>query len=315
VPLINAAGHELIVSGRFLKVAGVRDAEWLDGSGVEDPELCITALKRSPIRPDVFRFAQPLGDPEPKHKYPLDWDNVAAVPITSYADWWENRLTQVSRKNVRRAQRRGVVARVVPFDDPLVRGIMQIYNETPIRQGRRFWHYGKDFDTVKRENSSFLDRSEFVAAYFQDELIGFIKIVFANRVGRIMQILSMNQHADKRTPNALIAKAMEVCCERGASYFVYGKYVYDSKEDSPLIEFKRRNGFEQVMIPTYNVPLTLKGRMALALRLHLGVKRMLPKRLLSVLRNARARHYEKQTRHAVRPAQEGDLSDRGLAEA
>ena len=39
--------------------------------------------------------------------------------------------------------------RRVPFDDALVRGISRIYDETPTRQGRRFWHYGKDLDAAK----------------------------------------------------------------------------------------------------------------------------------------------------------------------
>ena len=36
---------------------------------------------------------------------------------------------------MRRAEKRGVVVREVPFDDDLVRGIVEIYDETPIRQG------------------------------------------------------------------------------------------------------------------------------------------------------------------------------------
>jgi len=26
-----------------------------------------------------------------------------------------------------------------------------IFNESPTRQGRKFWHYGKDFATVKKQ--------------------------------------------------------------------------------------------------------------------------------------------------------------------
>ena len=40
------------------------------------------------------------------------------------------------------------------------RGISNVYNETPIRQGRKFWHYGKSFDQVKAANATYLDRSE-----------------------------------------------------------------------------------------------------------------------------------------------------------
>ena len=33
-----------------------------------------------------------------------------------------------------------------------------IFNEAAIRQGRPFWHYGKDFETVKRQFSRYLAR-------------------------------------------------------------------------------------------------------------------------------------------------------------
>ena len=34
----------------------------------------------------------------------------------------------------------------VPFTDDFVHGIMDIYDETPVRQGRSFWHYKKSFE-------------------------------------------------------------------------------------------------------------------------------------------------------------------------
>ena len=133
----------------------------------------------------------------------------AVVPITTYHDWWERRLPQESRKNVRRSLRRGVTFTIARFDRSLVTGIKRIYDETPLRQGRRFWHYDKDLATIEGENSSYFDRSDFFGAYFAGQLVGLMKIVYVGRIGRIMQILSMNEHFDKRPSNALIAKAVE----------------------------------------------------------------------------------------------------------
>ena len=45
--------------------------------------------------------------------------NSAAIPITNFNDWWEKRLPQETRKNVRRASRRGVTTRVVSMDGVL----------------------------------------------------------------------------------------------------------------------------------------------------------------------------------------------------
>ena len=155
------------------------------------------------------------------------------------------------------------------FDhDKLVSGITRIYNETPIRQGRKFLHYGKSFDQVKVANATYLGRSKFIGAFFNNELIGFIKFVTVNNVARIMQILSMEAHADKRPTNALLAKAIGVCCENGATHFIYGKYVYGRKQTSPVTEFKRRNGFEQFDFPRYYVPLTRFGALAIRCGLH-----------------------------------------------
>ncbi len=67
-----------------------------------------------------------------------------------------------------------------------------------------------------------------------------------------------------------------MCNARGLTHLLYGQYVYDNKRNSPLMEFKRRNGFEQIQCPRYYVPLTLKGQVALALRLQRGWKRLIP---------------------------------------
>ena len=36
-------------------------------------------------------------------------------------------------------------------------------------QGRKFWHYGKDLNTVKRENGTYLDRCEILGAYYSGQ--------------------------------------------------------------------------------------------------------------------------------------------------
>jgi hypothetical protein len=295
VPSIDIGESKFVVTGKWLKVATIQDEEWLEEQPVKDPNTFIAALKQAPLKPDLFTFSQRLAETKPEYPFHLEADNAAAIPITTFAEWWEKRLPQVSRKNVRRAGRRGVIVELAPFNDKLVQGIWQLYNETPIRQGRRFWHYGKDFETVKRDNSSYLDRSDFVVAYCQGEMIGFIKIVYVGKVARMMQILSMNKHFDKRPANALIAKAVEICCQKGCSHLVYGKYIYGNKANSPVTEFKRRNGFEQLSVPAYYVPLTFKGRLALALKLHLGLRKMIPEKLMTFLLNTRSKLYERIT--------------------
>jgi len=108
-----------------------------------------------------------------------------------------------------------------------------------------------------------------------------------------MQIVSLEAHADKRPTNALLAKAVEICCEQRAAYLVYGKYVYGRKENSPVTEFKRRNGFVRLDYPRYYVPLTRRGALAIRCRLHRGLAPLLPERVTDWFLAARAAIYRR----------------------
>jgi len=290
---ITLNNKTLEVTGRWLRTVSVKDEVWIEGQAVDDPELFIAELKQAKLKADLFTFAQKLPNTKPLYKYFMEFDNYAVVPITCFDDWWTKRLPQVTRKNVRRSARMGVVVKVVNFDDELVQGIMTIYNESPMRQGRAFWHFGKDFDTVKKENSTYISNSHFICAYHNDELIGFIKLVYTGKEARIMQIISKISHQDKRPTNALLSKAVELCAAAGMEYFIYGQYVYGNNTRSPIIEFKQRNGFEKVNIPRYYIPLTIKGKIILKLKLHHGLVRLIPGKVYDVLLNIRSRWYKK----------------------
>jgi len=288
VPSVQIDGGTIVVTGKWLKIASVRDEELIEGEIVRDPQRFISELKTRAPRADILTFPQTGYDATPKYHYPFEWDNVAAACTTSFKDWWE-KLPQEARKNARRAAKRGVSVRAAKFDDDFVKAIKSIYDETPVRQGMRFWHFGKDFETVKTENGTYLERSEFIGAYLDAELIGFLKFVYVDRTAKIMQILSKTQHYDKRPMNALIAKAVEVCHEKGMSYLVYSKFTFGNKKTSPLTEFKRRNGFVQMNFVRYYVPLTLKGKIALKLKLHRGLIGILPSGLIDLLLRLRAK--------------------------
>jgi len=292
VPSAEICGRTVVVTGNWLRRATIKDEDVVEGDIVENPQRFLDELKRSPLQADIFIFSQKIPDVTPKYSYPFEWDNWAGIPITSYNDWWEKRLPQESRRNVRRAAKRGVIVRPAVFDDEFVKGIQGIYNEAPVRQGRRFWHFGKDFETVKMENVTYLDRSDFLGAYFNDELIGFIKIIYADRIATLSQIISKIEHQDKRPTNALLAKALEVCDKKGVKFLLYTKFVYDENRSSPLTEFKRRNGFEEMLYPRYFVPLTAKGALAVKLGIYKGFRRLIPPPILVSLRSLRSRIYQ-----------------------
>lgn len=293
VPAVVIDDRTVVATGRWIKIAAIHDEYWAE-SELEDPESCIRSLKEhrsKGFKADIFTFAQKLPNITPKYPYPIEWDNVAAIRLSSFEDWWR-RLPQETRRNVRLSTKRGVVTRVTEFNESLIRGIMEINNETPIRQGRHFHHYGKDLAAVRKDYSSFLERSEFIGAYLQDELIAFMKIVYMGEVAAIMQLLSKIRHYDKKATNALIAKAVEHCASKKASYLTYIRYRYGNKRASPLTEFKRRNGFEEIPMPRFYFPLTAKGKISMALKLHKSLVEILPERLLYVLLDLRTKWYK-----------------------
>lgn len=291
VPALDVNDKTIIVKNTFVKLAVIEAEEWLE-SELEDPELCVRKLKERShgLRADVFTFAQKLPGTLPKYEFPMEWVSVAAIHLTSFSDWWE-KLPQESRKNVRRSQKRGVVVTVRDLDDELINGIIGVNNDSPVRQGRSYTHYGKTFDQVKKDQSSFLDRSVFICAYLGDELIGFMKIVFRGEVASILQLLPKASHQDKRPANALLAKAVELCTTRGLSYLTFGLLNYGKKRDSSLKDFKVRNGFEEMLTPRFYVPLTLWGSVSMKLKIHRGFREILPPSLLKLAVWARAKWY------------------------
>ncbi len=116
---------------------------FIDGEGYqffEDPEIALGALRESGARIDLFTFIQRLSDTSPKYNYPMEWDNMATLRVSSFDDWITRQVNNKVRNMIRKAAKNGVVVREVPFDDDLSRSIHAIYNESPIRQGKRFWH-------------------------------------------------------------------------------------------------------------------------------------------------------------------------------
>jgi hypothetical protein len=276
VPSVRIDNRTVLIRGNHVRVASIQSEAWLEGEPVPDPARFIKVLSETNRRPDWFTFAQRFYEVKPKHHLPYHWDNVAAVPITTYDDWWDLQISHSMRKDVKRAERMGLQVREVQLHDSLVRGIKEVYDENPMRQGRRFWHYGKSLQQIAEENSSYLERSCFLAAYHGSELAGFMKIVFSDNVARLMQILSKEKHFDKRPGNALIAQAIRLCAKRGCTYLTYGNYTYGNHTRSPLTQFKRRNGFECILFPRYCVPLTPLGHLLVHSGLHRGVRSLMP---------------------------------------
>jgi hypothetical protein len=272
---------DILANGRFFKIARLK-AEYYEW--VEDPHSFLKEMKKADTGADLFTFIQKITDRTPRFDFHLEWDSVAAVPITTYEVWWKSQINDKTRNMIRRAQKSGVEVRLVDFSDDLVKGIKAVYDESPLRQGKPFKHYGKSLEVLKETHITFLDRSQFLGAYYQDEMIGFAKLVHNEGSSDLMQIVSMIGHRDKAPTNALLAKSVEICAERGISYLQYGPW-----DGRSLIDFKKHHAFEQFDLPRYYVPLNLKGRLGLCLKLHRKASGILPQNWIDVLVGFRSR--------------------------
>jgi hypothetical protein len=284
--------YDIQTRGRLVRIGQIDGDKF---KFLEDPEPTLASLRQQRRRPDIFTFMERLPHTAPRFEYPMEWDNLAVLTIPSFDHWWTRTLGFKARNKAKQAAKKGVVVREVPFDDELVRGIHAIYNESPVRQGRRFPHFGRSLESVKQVSRTFPESSLFIGAYFEDTLIGFIKLLWddTRTQAGVLHIISMLRHRDKAPTNALVAQAVRSCAERGIPYLVYSNYAYGKKERSGLSDFKERNGFERILLPRYYVPLTAVGRAALRLGLHHRASHYVPEAIAAKLRDARYEWYKR----------------------
>lgn len=294
-PTMNVCGKQVVIRGHLVRIARLQHEGF---EFLENPETAVTCLRESGSRIDLFTFKSQVSQTSSKYPYRLEWDNVAALPLSTFEHWWAKQIDGKTRNMVRRAEKKGVMVREVPFDRELVRGIWEIYSESPVRQGRPFPHYGKDIETVHRISATFAETSFFIGAFVESKLIGFMKLTCddANSQAAVMHIIAMMKDRDKAPMNALIAQGVKSCVERKIPYLVYSKFSYGSKQRDSLSDFKENSGFQRIQLPRYYVPFTRLGSMAIRLGLHHNVSERLPEPVLVGFRKIRNAWYNRKLR-------------------
>lgn len=294
-----ATRDDVVVTGRLLRIARIPESQedYLD---VAEPKALIDELRHDPASPDIFTFWQRLPDSEPKFAYPYEWDNVAALRVSTFESWTKEQVHPSVRTKLRKAQKLGLSVDLAEFNDELIRGIAEIFNETPIRQGRPYEHYGKSLEQIEREWSADASSSVFVAARFRNELIGFVKLTSTERYSEMSGTICKLAHRDKPAMSALIARSVQYCEEMGIPWLTYGRYHYGRKGDDSLSDFKKYNGFRKVSLPRYYVPLSARGRLALRLGLQHRLVDRLPPRIVQALIQLRAHYYSRRLKRQPR---------------
>jgi hypothetical protein len=289
---MKICGTDVEVYGRVLRVARLVAEKH---QFVADPEPVIAGLRQSGRRVDLFTFIQQLPEAPPKYTYSMEWDNLAVISISTFEQWWNEQIGFKARNKAKQAEKKGVTLREVPFDENLVRGIWEIYNECPIRQGKPFGHYGKSLDTVRVEAGTFLDVSFFIGAFLDEKMVGFVKLTTDQSMVQagLMHIVAMVQHRDKAVTNALVANAVRACAEREIGHLVYSNFAYGKKQQDSLSDFKERNGFKRINLPRYYVPLNSFGAFAFRAGLHHRLADRVPEAVAVKFRELRNSWYSR----------------------
>jgi hypothetical protein len=293
--LVEVLDRNIRVEGRLLRTARIEGEKY---TFPDDPELLVRELRASRPKIDLFTFLQKLPETTPKYSYPIELDNLAVLPVSTFENWWNKQLRSYPRNRARQAEKRGVTFREVPYGEELIEGICGIYNETPFRQGKRFPHYGMTPEKARAYAGTFLERSVYIGGFFEGKMIGFIKLTTddSNTQSCLVHILSMVQHKDKAPTNALIAQAVKNCAARKVPFLVYEHFSYGQKKEDSLSHFKEVNGFQRVDLPRYYVPLTEFGKFALRHKFHHRLVDRIPESWANRLRDFRKNWYARKLR-------------------
>jgi hypothetical protein len=285
--------NEIQIKGRFVKIARLEGEKY---TFPNDPEAVLRGLRNCGSRADLFTFLQKLPEALPQYSYPMEMDNLAVLRVSTFENWWKNQIRSYPRNRARQAEKRGVVFREVAFGDELLKGICGIYNESPVRQGKRFPLFGMTMERAREYAGTFLDRSTYIGAFVGETMIGFIKLSMdeSRTQACIVHILSMMQHNDKAPTNGLIAQAVRYCAEQNVPYLVYEHFNYGNKQGDSLSHFKEVNGFQRVDLPRYYVPITSFGRVALRLGMHHRLVDRVPESIATKLRDLRKMWYRRE---------------------
>jgi hypothetical protein len=258
---------EIAITGSFFRTARLRHegCDYFD-----DPPGAVEAMCQGKPVADILTFVPEIYAARQNFSFRREVAPAAVLHVTTFDKWWTT-MSPKARNKIRKFEKAGAVIAPVELSDEFAKGVEAIYAESPIRQGRKFYHYGKKADAIKEELKSFLDRCEMYGAYYQGELIGFMKVFRGHQILRTVHILAKLSHRDKPVVDALLEKAVRICEANQIPHLQYGSWSART-----LGDFKIKRGFERVEVPRYFAPLTGRGSWILEFNLHRGVRRFIP---------------------------------------
>jgi hypothetical protein len=190
---INRPDYATTATGRLLRRVSPAD-EWHEGRVTTDdlPRWLIAARGDRRLggrHADLFTFWQGYPDTGPMLPYTYTYREVAVLPITTRAEWLA-RLTRTKRQALAKAATLGMQIRPAQFNEAFIAGMVALFNESPIRQGRPFAHCGKDAAQVRQEFARHLDREIIFGAYQGERLVGFVFLAIGDEIAHLEEIIA-----------------------------------------------------------------------------------------------------------------------------
>jgi hypothetical protein len=59
----------------------------------------LEVLRKSGIRIDLFTFIQKLSETSPKYRYPMEWDNMAALRVSTFDKWMTRQISSFGKSS------------------------------------------------------------------------------------------------------------------------------------------------------------------------------------------------------------------------
>ena len=229
------------------------------------------------VKADLFSFWNRDWIQPRTYDYPSVEDNVCLLSISAHREWFRQ-IKRKTRNMIRKSQKSDCTVASLAFNRDSYERILQIFQETPTRQGRPFPnYYMTSWRHVAEKLMPWQATSQLIGLFLKDTLIGFTALVFVDGYILISHFLSYQQHYDKAPNNRLMSAIVQTAEAKGIHTIVYGKMA---SGNTGLNRFRRHHGFRRFRVPRYYVAMSGKGRVIMKIGINRSYRLM--KKLLHV---------------------------------
>src|SRR5689334_3630834 len=105
---MKVCGRDIKVGGRLVRIARLELEKY---EHLDDPRAVLDGLRKSGVRADLFTFIELAPEASPRYAYPMEYDNLAVMPVSTFDHWWNQQIRSLARNRARQAQKKGVTVR------------------------------------------------------------------------------------------------------------------------------------------------------------------------------------------------------------